>query len=502
MTDWPSEAQLYRRQFAIGPRFLEAFPSWKRVTIGSFCVTVHPDLPICQVSEGEYSVTLLGYILDPDQWQLPDEPIVRRLVSELVNGRLVQALGRLGGRWVLVANTPRETLVFNDAFGMRQVHFTVRSEERWCAAQPGILATTLRLAVDERALGALGHCAHKQFWLPGGRTVYEAVARLAPNHSLELRSGRVERYWPDGPCVAGPLEDAVDACVTVAQGMFRAAHARFRLAQTITAGWDSRLSLAASRAVSSDVFYFSMQYWSRPDDYRDLAVPAALLPTLGLKHHVIRCPDVMEPAFERIYMKNVQPAHYDYGTIAQGMHDHGLTDGLCVKNCVANIIRTSYVLPESSRPASAEDLLNLTWVAPSAFIIDSVDEWCRLTAPRLNGFDMSELFYWEHWLGGWQATSQHEWELVLDAFDPVNCRSLMAQLLSVPRKLRSPDSQLHRKAIERMWPEALFAPVNPKKRFAKIRRIVGSSPVYRKLGKPVVTALRDARARRRRSDTN
>jgi hypothetical protein len=55
---------------------------------------------------------------------------------------------------------------------------------------------------------------------------------------------------------ARPLAEAVEAGYTIAQEMFLAAHRRFALAQTITAGWDSRLSLAASRVVSPDVMYF------------------------------------------------------------------------------------------------------------------------------------------------------------------------------------------------------------------------------------------------------
>jgi hypothetical protein len=79
---------------------------------------------------------------------------------------------------------------------------------------------------------------------------------------------------------ARPLAEAVEAGYTIAQEMFLAAHRRFALAQTITAGWDSRLSLAASRVVSPDVMYFTTRHWDMPEDYRDVVVPARVLPTL------------------------------------------------------------------------------------------------------------------------------------------------------------------------------------------------------------------------------
>jgi hypothetical protein len=482
-------ALLYRRQFVIGPRFVDGFPAWQRLTIaGRFCVTAHPDLSTCQVSDGQSSITLLGYVLDPEHWKMSDDEILASLLRELATGRLVSALSRLGGRWVIVADTPRETLVFNDAFGMRQVYYTQGTGERWCAAQPGLLAATLGLAADDRALGALGHCASTEFWWPGPRTLYRDVARLTPNHRLDLRTGQVERYWPDEPCRPRSLADAVEACCSVAQGLFRAAHHRFRLAQTITAGWDSRLSLAASRAISPDVMYFSMRYWNMPENHRDIAVPTRLLPTLGLNHHVIRCPDVMDPAFEQLYMRNTSAAHYAYGVIAQGMHDHGLDSFMCVKSNVASIAKAGHVLPLSfAGPVRPENLLRLTWLRPSQFMLDSVDEWLTATTPRLMGFDVSELFYWEQRLGSWQAASQHEWELVVDTFDPMNCRSLMALILSVPRHLReSPTNLIHRTAIERMWPQALAAPINPENlsvRLRRVRRVVAASRPFERLRK-------------------
>ena len=165
-----------------------------------------------------------------------------------------------------------------------------------------------------------------------------------------------------------------------------------------------------------------MRYWDMREDHPDLTVPARLLPTLGLNHHIIRCPDAMDPAFERLYMRNAPVAHYAYGVIAQGMHDYGLADRVCVMSNVANILRTHYVLPLSFPGAvRAEDLLGrCTWQIgkTSQFMLDSVAEWLAATMPCLMGFDVSEIFYWEDILGSWAAAGKHEWEILLDTFDP------------------------------------------------------------------------------------
>ena len=59
-----SAVLVFRRQFVLGPCFVEQFPDWKRVTIGpTLRATVHPDLDTAQATTKEKSVTLLGFIL-------------------------------------------------------------------------------------------------------------------------------------------------------------------------------------------------------------------------------------------------------------------------------------------------------------------------------------------------------------------------------------------------------------------------------------------------------
>ena len=59
---------LYRRQFILGPSFIEALVSWTRIRItDTLKLSAHPDLPVHRVSSGETSITLVGYMLDPVQ---------------------------------------------------------------------------------------------------------------------------------------------------------------------------------------------------------------------------------------------------------------------------------------------------------------------------------------------------------------------------------------------------------------------------------------------------
>jgi hypothetical protein len=248
------------------------------------------------------------------------------------------------------------------------------------------------------------------------------------------------------------------------QGLLKSARNRFPLAQTVTAGLDSRLSLAASRHIAKDVTYFSMAYWGRPDDFADHAVPARLLAAQGLRHHLLRCAEGMEPAFERYYMRNVAAAHYVWGGIAQGLHEQHPQGSVLVRSNAAQMLKSRRQLPA---PPAAEPMpaviASLFELPPCRFVLESIGEWLA-PVTDLHGYDVLEIFYWENFLGSWQGSGQHEWDIVTDTLDPLNCRTLLARLLSVPRPERvRPEFRLHRALIQRMWPEILEAPVNPHK---------------------------------------
>ncbi len=147
---------LYSGQFILGPCFIEQFTSWKKISINpSIHLTVHPHLSISHSGYQDKSLTLLGFILDPDNPEASDADIVTMLTHQLgdCDGFFEQTY-KFGGRWILIVNDGREIRLFNDASGLRQNFYTDTRyiSDRWCASQPGILAEILNLEMDPRAV--------------------------------------------------------------------------------------------------------------------------------------------------------------------------------------------------------------------------------------------------------------------------------------------------------------------------------------------------------------
>ena len=182
---------------------MERFSHWKRISIGTtFCVTAHPDLGTCQISDNGHSVTLLGFILDPNNPAATDLDIISGLLSHFqLNDDLdavVETTYTFGGRWILILDNGREARLFHDAAGLRQVFYTrfPSAETNWCASDPGVIAGMLGLSEDHDAHAFITSLqtvqqrtlvARRQF------TVHDPIRRLLPNHYLDLHTAFVSQ---------------------------------------------------------------------------------------------------------------------------------------------------------------------------------------------------------------------------------------------------------------------------------------------------------------------
>ena len=471
---YPEEKLLFRRQYILGPRFVDWLPRWQRVEVrNSIRVTAHPDLPVTRVAEGPRSVTLLGYVLDPSDPGATDRDITGRLLEEVARtstaGTFAEWTYGLGGRWILIVDDGTAVRLFHDPMGMRTVFYTDRSllPETWCATQPGLIAETLNLARDPGAetefVNSSVYRDNAEYRWPIDRCVYREVRHLLPNHMLDLVTGVRRRYWPDRPIGRIELAQAVEKVSGLLTAMFRAASARFPLALATTAGWDTRLILAASREVSGRMHFFTRRTKNRSD----VTLVPRLLSRLGLPHQLISFPERMDPEFEKIYTRNMTEAHDYWGRMAQGLYESYPQERVCVNADSAEITRNRLRLP-AGEAVTPRALARLTSAAirfrdrleENPYVVKACEEWLAGVG-NLHGVHILDLFYWEQYSGNFSAIAETEDGLVMEFFTPMNCRQLLTTMLAVDESHRHYKRPLlYVEVIKKLWPEVLREPVN------------------------------------------
>lgn len=471
---------LYRNQFILGSFFIKEFISWKKIEINnSVCLTVHPDLNAYQAVYENKSITLLGFILDPDNPQATDSDIINVLIHELFScDKFIEHTYKFGGRWILLVNDGKETRLFHDATGLRQVFYTDACfiKDLWCASQPGLIAEILNLQMDKDAVDFIKsyELRDKEYWWPGESSLYKEVKHLLPNHYLNLETGVSYKYWPDRNLYELSLDDAVAKTSGILQGLMKSASNRFDLAVSITAGWDSRVVLAASKEISNKVPYETVRQISMPDNHSDIRIPSMLLSKLGLKHEIITSCNIMDEEFVKIFKKSVTLAHDTWAPDVQAILEYYNYSKVAVTGSVSEVARCFYRLPKSNKQKVTPQILSsITMMGNNSFAIKFFEKWLSDT-DNIYNYNILDLFYWEQRIGNWAAMCQSEFSLAWqDIFTPFNCRNLLINMLSVDEKYRRPPKYiLYEKLILKMWPEVLSVPINPhkKKRFNSLMK--------------------------------
>jgi len=471
----PLERLAYRRQFVLGPRFVEDLPGWTRLEVTPrLRLSVHPDLPVTHAADRSRSVTLLGYLIDPGSPAAGEAS----LAAGLLHGgdRSLQAcLDRLagwGGRFALLWRDGDRAALLHDACGLRQVYWVAAGGEAWAASQPGLLARLLGLARDPEALAYMasrGEDDGAVYWMPGDRSLYREVRCLLPNHLLDLDAGRApsaRRFWPGPRALPEPLPAAGAAppFARTLRALVEGARHRFPLAVPLTAGWDSRLMLALARDFAAEATCFTLTYPTAPAGSRDVVVPARLLARLGVPHLVVPYPREVDEPFRAIFRANADAVKESYCGDAQAMREHLPGGATALTGDVAEIVKCFWRLPaKAEADITAGDLGALSQVGTHPYALAALQAWLD-GAPR-GEVPLLDLFCWEQMAGRWQAQIRSEYDLVQESFAPLAMRSLLAGLLAQDEAARrAPDFTLFRAIIAHLWPEVLAEPINPPER--------------------------------------
>ena len=496
-----SETDLHRRQFLVSMNASSARPEWPFLTLpGGLEVAAHPELPCHEVHHGDVTFVVLGFFTDPDNPRRSTSEILRKLADEVGAGRsAVDCTMSLGGRWVLIVAEPARATAFTDPTGLRQLFYTDSSHhDLVCASQPGLIGEVLGLAVSQEASDEfIRHEVRpdREYWWPGDTSPLRGVRHLVPNHLLELNSREVIRFWPVVALEKVPTKVALERGAQLLSGQVASARHQFRLAQSITAGIDSRTVFAASREFADDIYHYTLQFGDLTPASPDLRVPAVLLGNFGLTHHVIPTPASMSDAFCAIFERNVLLAHHRWGAMLEGLANAYPRDRVAMDGSVSEVGRCFYYANgEHPSMVTALDLATMTHMTPTPFVLDGFQRWLdeALPAARATGIPLLDLFYWEQRAGNWAASALVELDLIQETFTPFNHRELLVLLLGVDRRLRrQPRYAFYRSLIRRLWPEALSQPINPGSVGKLAREFIVAGLQWLRLDGP----LREARRR-------
>ena len=164
-----------------------------------------------------------------------------------------KVLLHLGGRYVWISSYSGSVRVYTDCAGQVPCVFDPEMQ---------LVASTAHAMFDDATYAARRDVAlfdkldvKRQGWFPGGLTGHKGVARVLPNHHLDLGTWTVARHWPRKPIGVAPDPQAnVKEIIERVRVQHEALRATDRpIVQALTAGRETRMLLACARPFAPDL---------------------------------------------------------------------------------------------------------------------------------------------------------------------------------------------------------------------------------------------------------
>ncbi len=457
---------LYRRQYFIGPRFVDRFKTWYRIKVGkSLYITAHPDLTVTTVKNNDAELALLGFMFDSENYRANNDDILHDIAKNSKSfNDVTKATYRYAGRWILIYTNKNESKLLHDPAGLRQIFYCNQNSEIWCSAQPHILAELLGKGKkeDKDLHSFLESTAFElnERCMVGAESLYEDIYHLLPNHDLDLVNHSSSRYWPSEKIETVPIDEAVDQGSQILVELIKAANHRHKTAQIITAGWDTRVLLAASSSFKNNNFYFVHKLPNMDSTHEDIVIPKQIASNNNLNFNIIDCSEYNND-FDKINTNNVFMVQSDKKKLQYYNYFSQFENKLIISGNVSPLIKELHPTVDK---VTAKNLARLLYFHNNKFAVKTISKWLEQSNwySKKYNINIEKLFYWEIRFGQWAPMFNSELDIAVEEFSPYNCRKLIYILLSTPSEFRtSPNHIAYNRIINKLWSELLDYPINP-----------------------------------------
>ena len=490
----------YPRQFLVSSIPVQGLDHLNKLCIGNFFI--YHCQTLCLYNETNENKTefaiLFGFAFDPIQESDKENDILQKILDLKNEFEINCLVARLSGRFALFIYKNGKSLIYNDACGLRTVFYITEGVIQIFGSQPSIIgeATTLFAGPKTHLFFHSDYFKKAtEYWIPCGLTVWENVGQLLPNHYLYLEERKQLRFWPTEPIKTVSLEEGIKRISGELTKGIKWAHNRFPLALPLTSGFDSRVLLAASKAVAKDIFIYTFIHLAHLNKtHPDITIPKKILKANGLSHNLITNDSKPPLKVAEQYTLNNSTSHFSEAGILFSTGASKLANKVAM---FGNVSEMGKVHSTDELECNIVEMADLN-LAPSgwnniSFIKEHVENWILEANDIQNKFGISAntLFYWEHRLGNWAAQAYNENDFLMDVFTPFNSRIVLQDLLSIdPQQRRAPNYKLYTELSRHMWPEIMEYPCNPKRTSDKFIRLLKAAARITRINK-CISAFND-----------
>ena len=468
---------IFRRQYLISNYALEVFPHWRTLKSDNVYFYLHPDLEFAQAKEQEVEITLLGFVISYQTPQKSNEQILQDLAKKTTLKEFIEASNHIGGRYILYYTNAEGSYLITDALSTRKAYyyFDKETDKFFIASQTKLMAKFVGLEKQDDPLflsfvNGEPYYEMKNFMV-GDASYYKEVKQLMPNHFLDIKNKKNNRFFPNVPLPTvykNKLGETADYLNKILRGFLEALLLRYEVNIPFTAGADSRAQVSVSKDFKDKIHYYINQYPFMSDTDPDIWVPKKLSATLGIPFTIypveaVEASEDFEKAYQDSFDAPIQ--QYKNSHYLQAQH---FEDKLVLHTVGSETAKRTTTLGIEKRPLKPIGLNILTYYDPfEPYPLQEAYNWYDKNKhlENLENISLCELYSWENIEANFTGGAMIQGDLYCETCSIFNCREFITKMWAVPFSYRQPIHKFSLKMIKNAWAEALALPINPPSSF-------------------------------------
>ena len=481
---------MYKNQYIISTRELEnRAPDLKLSFFDNIHIYAHQSLDVVTAKNEGVLVAMLGYIINPFIPTDSNHTVIEKLAKCATTDEFFKEAEKFSGRYVLLYKNESSFIVTGDACHLRQIyygfdegHLIITSSEKLFL---DAFNYELKISEEKLAIVQMPVFLKEEHGWYGDEGYDDRLTKLLPNHYLDVEE-KAKKRLPVFPEKFSSEDDIIEYASLILKNTVSALNGRYKIRQPVTSGLDSRILLAASKAVKDDIKY--LVFGDRKANHPDIWVPKKLSEIYSLDFQAINPAELREDflvkfrkefIFPRVLPKTTHiQYHYDTNDGYEGINVNG--------NC-SEITRQSF--GQASGKVSLDMIFTFNrYKGKVPYFNEQLEEWYP-GAKQFSeefGIPLLDLNYWEQRIGNWHALWQSEQDMAIEEISPFNYRGLINALLQVPANERkSPKYTFFIKLVHHLWPEVLSEPINPGNKGTYLQRVVKGNARAKYIGRKI-----------------
>ncbi len=391
---------------------------------------------------------------------------------EKSENKFLDYLDLLNGRFVCIYSYHNHIYILNDATAARSVFYSTRDNivashynlvNDVCHSDAEPFFQIYENVVNHKIL------EHKSYpWvMPGNLTPYKDIKLLEPNHKLDLSDMSVKRFWPRADMEHLNIDEACDEIAMLLKNSAETLVNNYRVFESLTSGFDSRITLAATKDVTKKITYFTYhdavlkegnyESLDRQINFR-FAKNLCSKEGLNFKEIIFRDDDG-DRDLDKIYKLNHYHIHIPQ--LISYYSKMFTCNSIHLRSNLIEIVRENHMRINSLESDDDYEAVAffMNWRKQDEGydkVIDIYKKYSKsLELDKVFNYSKSIILYWEHRVASWlSAAVLSISDFACDTFQLFNCRRILQLGISLPTYYKN-RSIIYDLLLKKLWPDLL-----------------------------------------------